>query len=91
MKDTELYTTLLGLGLGWRVREVRLDMEKKRVDVWVETCEGGEWRCAECKEISAFTIIAKNRVGGIWIHANVGHTYMRDYREQPVESMGCGR
>ena len=22
-------------------------------DVWVETCEGGEWRCAECKEVSA--------------------------------------
>jgi len=51
MRDTELYAMLLGLGPGWRVREVRLDMEKKRVDVWVETCEGGEWKCSECKEV----------------------------------------
>ena len=53
MKDTEMYAMLLGLGAGWRVREVRLDMEKKRVDLWVETCEGGEWKCVECKEVSA--------------------------------------
>lgn len=43
MQDTELYARLLSLGRGWRVREVRLDMAKSRVDVLVETVEGGEW------------------------------------------------
>jgi len=53
MQDTELYATLLSLGLGWRVREVRLDMAKKRVDVWVETTEGGAWKCAACGNAAA--------------------------------------
>jgi hypothetical protein len=53
MQDTELYATLLSLGQGWRVREVRLDMAKGRVDVWVETVEGGEWKCPECKTAGA--------------------------------------
>lgn len=48
MQDTELYTRLLRLGKGWRVSEVRLDMGKDRVDIWVETVEGGEWKCSEC-------------------------------------------
>ena len=49
MQDTELYAMLLSLRPGWRVREVRLDMSKSRVDVWVETVEGGVWRCPECE------------------------------------------
>jgi len=49
MQDTELYATLLSLGRGWRVREVRLDMAESRVDVWVETVSGGIWECPECK------------------------------------------
>jgi Transposase and inactivated derivatives len=53
MQDTELYTMLLSLGSGWRVREVRLDMAKQRVDVWVETVEGGPWRCPECKMVGS--------------------------------------
>ena len=53
MQDTEFYATLLGVGPGWRVREVRLDMAKKRVDVWVETTEGGAWKCAACGNAAA--------------------------------------
>ncbi len=49
MQDTELYMRLLSLGQGWRVREVTLDMDANRVDVWVETTEGGTWCCPECE------------------------------------------
>ena len=48
MQDTELYARLLRLGPGWRVSRVDLSMEKDRIDVWVETSEGGTWRCADC-------------------------------------------
>jgi transposase len=48
MQDTEFYAALLNLGPGWRVRDVRLDVAKKRVDVRVETTEGGTWKCATC-------------------------------------------
>ena len=46
---TELYARLLSLGAGWRVNRVELDMERDRIDVWVETREGGAWACPECK------------------------------------------
>lgn len=49
MQDTELYARLLSLGSGWRVSKVELDMAKDRIDVWVETTEGGKWLCPECK------------------------------------------
>lgn len=49
MHDTELYANLLNLGAGWRVSKVDVDMTKDRVDVWVETTEGGAWACPECK------------------------------------------
>ena len=48
MQDTELYTRLLSLGTGWRVRAVDLDMDSNRIDVWVETTGSGTWFCPEC-------------------------------------------
>ena len=48
MQDTEFYGQLLGLGPGWRVREVRLDMARRQVDVWVETTGAGGWTCSRC-------------------------------------------
>jgi len=65
MQDTELYATLLSLGPGWRVREVRLDMAKNRVDVWVETVKGGEWECPECKAVGAVYDHTEEQV---WCH-----------------------
>lgn len=53
MKDTELYTMLLGLGDGWRVGEVRLDMERGRVDVWVAAVGAEAYRCEVCKQAAA--------------------------------------
>ena len=36
MRDTELYERVLGLSEPWLVGEVVLQVEVKRVDVWVE-------------------------------------------------------
>jgi len=48
MRDTELYHHLLGLEDPWFVREVNLDTEAQRVDVWVEHPKGLHWPCPEC-------------------------------------------
>ena len=48
MQDTELYARLLSLGPGWRVSKVDLDMDRDRIDVWVETTGSGTWLCPEC-------------------------------------------
>jgi transposase len=65
MQDTQLYSVLLGLTAGWRVREVRVDVPGKRVDVWVETTEGGAWRCAECAKPAS---IYDHTVEQTWRH-----------------------
>ena len=41
MKDKEFFSRVLGLAEPWRVKEVRLDLEGKRVDVEIE-CRAGE-------------------------------------------------
>ena len=48
MRDTDLYHHLLGLEDPWFVKEVDLDTEAQRVDVWVEHPKGLHWPCPEC-------------------------------------------
>jgi len=48
MKDIELYRYLLGIEQPWTVERVTLDIEKQRVDVWVNHPEGIGWPCPEC-------------------------------------------
>lgn len=42
------YGLLLGLESPWRVEEVKVDVESRRVDLWVEYPEGHKGRCPEC-------------------------------------------
>jgi transposase len=48
MRDTTLYQHLLGIETPWTVSRVELDIEKQRVDVWVEHTKGLRWPCPEC-------------------------------------------
>jgi transposase len=48
MKDTELYTALLGVTYPWKVVDVRLDEVQKRIDVFVEDVSLAKHPCPEC-------------------------------------------
>jgi len=48
MQDRELYRQLLGLMGPWRVSEVAIDFEGRKVDVWVEWPPEKEALCPEC-------------------------------------------
>lgn len=48
MRDTELYWHLLGLAAPWTVGDVKLAVEKQRVDVWVAHGAGLSWSCPQC-------------------------------------------
>jgi len=48
MRDTELYHHLLGLQAPWFVAEVKIDVTRQQVDVWVEHPKGLQWPCPEC-------------------------------------------
>jgi len=48
MRDTELYSHLLGLVSPWEVSRVELSAEDGRVDVWVEHPERTRFSCPDC-------------------------------------------
>ena len=98
MRDTELYAILLGLGSNWRVREVRLDMECKRVDVWVETVAGADWACAVCEKVVG---LHDHTVEQTWrhldtcqcrtyVHARLPRTMCKDHGAKQVAAPWAG-
>jgi transposase len=50
MQDRELYRQLLGLLSPWSVDDVKLDINGKRVDVFVGHPDGLKWPCPTCKK-----------------------------------------
>lgn len=48
MLHTELYQQVLGLAKPWSVSRVELNVEKQRVDVWVEHRRDVTWACPRC-------------------------------------------
>ena len=48
MHDRELYQQLLGLRDPWRVTEVRIDFEGRKVEVWIEWPPEHEALCPDC-------------------------------------------
>ena len=50
MQDRELYRQLLGLLPPWSVDEVKLDIDGKRVDVFVGHPDGLKWPCPICRK-----------------------------------------
>ena len=65
MRDIDLYHHLLGLEDPWFVSEVKLDVEKGRVEVWVEHPKGLQWPCPECGTEGKLHDHAEER---IWRH-----------------------
>jgi len=48
VKDTELYTHLLGIAKPWSVARVELEVKEQSVNVFVEHKPGEEFTCPEC-------------------------------------------
>jgi transposase len=48
MKDTDLYTKILGIQSPWRVKDVDLDLSQETVSVFVEPEPGAELTCPKC-------------------------------------------
>lgn len=65
MKDTELYSQLLGLVAPWFVDRVELKMDEERVDVWVKHKRGLEWSCPQCERVLSCYDHAEERT---WRH-----------------------
>lgn len=55
MQDTSLYQQILGLQEPWFVTRVQLDVQKTRVDVYVEHRKDATWTCPACgKSVSLY-------------------------------------
>jgi transposase len=75
MKDTELYAKLLGLKHPWSIAEVKLDLEKNRVDLWLKDASGVKYPCAVCGKLMPVYDHAEEQV---WRHLDTCQceTYM---------------
>lgn len=65
MKDTSLYQQILGLADPWFVTDVKLAVEKQRVDIFVEHTKGAKWCCPVCCKPAGLYDHAEERV---WRH-----------------------
>jgi transposase len=55
MQDVELYEQILGLSKPWSVRDVELNLDGGRVDIFVEHPAGMKWQCPHCqRELSCY-------------------------------------
>jgi len=48
MQDKKLYEYILGIIKPWDVDRIELNVEEKRVSVWIKHQEGIRWACPEC-------------------------------------------
>lgn len=70
MKDTELYSRLLGIKRPWHVKEVRYGEAPERIDVYVDHEPGILLPCPECDEFSSVYDHMEERQ---WQHLNTCH------------------
>jgi len=68
MRDTELYQQILGLMAPWSVSDVELDVEAKRVDIWVDHPQSVKWPCPQCGGDSAGLACRDHAEERIWRH-----------------------
>lgn len=67
MKDTQFYQQILGLELPWTVEEVKLSVDNKRVDIWVNHPSNHSFSCSKCSEhFSVYDHVAERS----WRHLN---------------------
>jgi transposase len=64
MLDTELYQQVLGLREPWTVCRVALDVEGRRVDVWVDHPRGVKWPCPQCSSVDG-AAQSRQEIGGL--------------------------
>jgi transposase len=51
VKDTQLYSQLLGLCAPWEVSRVDLKVDDQEVRVYVNAASGTQWQCPECGKV----------------------------------------
>jgi transposase len=67
MKDIELFQKALGSTLPWKVKECRLDLEKKRLDIILDFPPGSEFPCPACEKEVGKAYDTEERT---WRHLN---------------------
>ncbi len=68
MRDTALYQQVLGLTTPWSVSGVELDVEERRVDIWVGHPQRVKWPCPQCGGDSAGLACRDHAEERIWRH-----------------------
>ena len=69
MQDKDLIGNVLGLRSPWFVSDVKLDVEKKRVDIFLDFERGGRFPCPVCGDVCG----VHDTVERVWRHLDFFH------------------
>jgi hypothetical protein len=70
MKSTDFYRQILGISAPWKIVNVELDMEAKRVVITAEVDRATQWAHPETKQAAPCTS-GRRGLGGTWTPASL--------------------
>jgi transposase len=84
MQDKTLYQQILGLTEPWSVTRVELDVQKQRVDIYVEHAKAARWVCPVCGKAVGLYDHAEERT---WRHLD--SCQFQTYLHARIPRVGC--
>lgn len=74
MEDKELIQIALGLSSPWYVKDINLDISKKRMDIHLDFIKGTKFHCPVCNKLSELHDTKEK----VWRHLDFFHyeTYL---------------
>lgn len=84
------YGLLLGLDESWKVADVDLFVEEKRVEIELKYV-GKDVNCPDCNKRVGLPITLQNDAGGTWIRCSSKLRSVREFRDQLVTSAAIKR
>jgi len=88
MQDRKLLELALGLASPWTVKDVKLDLENKKLDIFIDFEKGGRFSCPNCQEALRPVYDTKERT---WKHLDFfQYETLLHARVPRIECSTCG-
>ncbi|MBI5399591.1 transposase family protein, partial [Candidatus Saganbacteria bacterium] len=84
MQDKDFYAQVLGVERPWRIEEVKLDIEKQRIDITVGWPKEGKASCPTCGKLSD---VYDHREERLWRHLDT--CQMKTFLHCQIPRVNC--
>ena len=88
MKEKELFAMALGLSAPWKIKEIKFDVNDRRLDIYMDFPRGGLFTCPKCGNERCKAYDTRDAV---WRHLNFfQHTTYLHARRPRIDCENCG-